>query len=92
MVLDENEAQVFAQAKLISKLNREMTQMKLDHAKLLKKNQELVNKINELQVPADYYLNLQRAILSSTLLQSEWTRFLTFLKMAPDTDSLEELK
>lgn len=89
---DAEEAMIEAQAKRISMLQdelkrnqdnfrREITRLGNDHA-------QIVARMRKNQQAGEFYLQLQQAILDNPVLQSEWERFCSFLKLA-DYDDYE---
>ena len=67
------------QAELISKLNQQIKDLK-NRADIFEQKYEQNRKA------AHFYMELQEQIKESEMLQSEWTRFLMFLKMTDAND------
>jgi hypothetical protein len=76
----EDKMMIDAQAALITKLNGQIRSLQ----------QELNKEIGEtraLQTAGVFYLQMQRDILANPILQGEWTRFCSFLRMSiPDIE------
>ena len=70
----------------LKKENAELKiKIKLSQERLERRHSDissLKDKVNELTKAANYYMRMQRAILANPILQGEWTRFCSFLKMA----------
>ncbi len=86
MFIDQNEAMVAKQAQVITDLREEMRRKEIGYKAelqgLLDTNAKLGASIKENQKAGRFYLQLQRAILDNPILQSEWERFCSFLKLA----------
>jgi hypothetical protein len=80
---DQSDMMIEKQAELISKL-------RADNAQLQQKLDQQYRDIERLRMPARFYNDLQKQILENPTLQSEWERFLTFLKMSGEEDYLKE--
>jgi hypothetical protein len=73
-----------AQARIISNLN--------EHVKALENIiEEKDKKILALSTPAYYYNTLQKIVLENPVLQDDWTKFLTLIKLACEKEEIYEL-
>lgn len=72
------------QARLITQHNETIRELKKQVDDLIKQN----NRVNS---PGCFYIAMQRAIVESPFLQSEWDRFLAFLKMNTSEEELHAL-
>ena len=81
--LDFNERIIQKQAKIISD-HKSVTDA------LEKRILQLESDLRNANRTAKIYDDLQKQILENPILQSEWTRFLAFLKMAGDDEYLDE--
>ncbi len=77
-------ATVERQARLITENNEAIRKLKKQVDDLIKQNQ----RVNS---AGCFYIAMQRAIIESPFLQSEWDRFLAFLKMNTSEEELHEL-
>ncbi len=82
--MDREKFMIERQARLISDNNETIRVLKKQVDDLIKQN----NRVNN---PGCFYIALQRAIIESPFLQSEWDRFLAFLKMNTSEEELHEL-
>ncbi len=81
MYVSQDRRMIDQQAQIISTLRD-------DYAKLQSRYNKLELEIERNKQAAEFYLQLQAAILNNPILQSEWQRFCTFLKMAdPSLDT-----
>lgn len=78
MYADQNERMIETQARLITKLREDYAALQRVLAQT-----EAQNRKN--RQAAEFYFELQKHILENPILQSEWTRFCSFLKMADPT-------
>ena len=72
------------QARLISDHNDTIRSLRQEVDELKKQN-------NRVNTAGCFYIAMQRAIVDSPFLQSEWDRFLSFLKMNTAEDELQKL-
>lgn len=77
-------AMVERQARLISEQQDTIRDLK-------KKRNELIAQNQRVNAAGCFYIAMQRAIVDSPFLQSEWDRFLAFLKMNTSEEELHEL-
>jgi len=77
-MMNQNERMIETQARIISELRR-------DYSGIQRELQSAKNEINRLRDAGEFYLEMQEAIKDNPILQSEWVRFCSFLKMSiPD--------
>ena len=77
-------ATVERQARLITEQQETIRALK-------KKTDELILQNQRVNSAGCFYIAMQRAIIESPFLQSEWDRFLAFLKMNTSEEELHEL-
>lgn len=77
-------ATVERQARLITDNNETIRDLK-------KKVDELIIQNQRVNSAGCFYIAMQRAIVASPFLQSEWDRFLSFLKMNTSEEELHDL-
>lgn len=73
-----------AQARIISNLTEHIKELKEE----IKKRDSAMLSIVK---PAYYYQTLQKIILDNPILQDDWTKFLTLIKLACDKEELDKL-
>ena len=90
MQADADQAMIEAQAKRISMLQDDLKRAQSDFRKEITRlgaqHSELEARIRKNQQAGEFYLQLQQAILDNPVLQSEWERFCSFLKLADYDD------
>ena len=72
------------QARLITEQNDTIRSLK-------KKTDDLIAQNQRVNSAGCFYIAMQRAIVDSPFLQSEWDRFLAFLKMNTSEEELHDL-
>lgn len=77
-------ATVERQARLITEQHETIRTLK-------KKVDDLIDQNQRVNSAGCFYIAMQRAIVDSPFLQSEWDRFLAFLKMNTSEEELHEL-
>jgi len=75
--MDQSKRIILAQEKHISKLHENVKSLE-------KEKQQLQIELDRHSKAAKFYLNMQAEIIKNPLLQSEWERFLSFLKLSMD--------
>lgn len=83
-MIDRENFMIERQARLISESNETIRVLKKEKDELIKQNQ----RVNS---AGCFYIAMQRAIVDSPFLQSEWDRFLAFLKMNTSEEELHKL-
>jgi hypothetical protein len=69
---------------------RQITNLRIENDRLKKENAILADRNAKDHQPAIFYRQLQAAILENPILQSEWDRFCSFLKLASAEFNREE--
>lgn len=82
--MDREKFMIARQARLITESN--------DRIRVLQReNNDLISQNQRVNTAGCFYIAMQRAIVDSPFLQSEWDRFLTFLKMNSSEEELNKL-
>lgn len=78
-------------AAMVERQARLITEQQDTIRALKKKTDELISQNQRVNSAGCFYIAMQRAIVESPFLQSEWDRFLAFLKMNTSEEELHEL-
>jgi hypothetical protein len=73
------------QAELITKLNSDVYNLK-------KENEMLHNRLQRKTRAEKYYLTLEKLVGENVILESDWNRFLTLVKLSIDEEDMKDLK
>lgn len=83
-MISSDQRMIDTQARHISRLRAEYDELRAEHIALQDKT--------ERDAPAaSFYFQLQQAIIENPIIQSEWERFCSFLKMADTSFSSEKV-